>query len=175
MASIPANNAPPGVYGMKDVADKLKKVPTKIGPKIRLGLLTAGLHLQRTSQLMVPVDFGILKASAYTRAQGQGAKTLVHIGYTAFYAMFVHELVEMKLKGLPRGPIRFKDDVDMIENLEKQYAPRGNYWDPAGRGQAKFLEAPARDQKVRTEMFNIVKNVTGFKVEPGEGGVGGMT
>lgn len=119
---------------------------------------------------MVPVDFGVLKASAFTRAQGQGFKTVVNIGYTAFYAMYVHENVEMKGRGLPRAPIRFKDDVDWVNNEDKWYAPRGNYWDPAGRGQAKFLEQPARDTKVRTEMFNIVKNIT--KLTPKD--MGGM-
>lgn len=107
-----------------------------------MGLKTAGLFLQRQSQGLVPVDFGILKASAFTRAEGEGFSTVVLVGYTAFYAMYVHEMVEMKGKGKPRR------------------APsKGNYWDPAGRGQAKFLEAPARDAENRKKMLNIIKNI----------------
>jgi hypothetical protein len=142
----PPNGAPAGVYGVKDLAEAWKKKKDEIGPQVELGLKTAGLYLQRESQLLVPVDFGILKASAFTRAFGKGFDTVVIVGYTAFYAMFVHEMVEMKGRGLPRS------------------APsKGNYWDPAGRGQAKFLEAPARDEDRRKRMLNIVKNVCKLK------------
>lgn len=138
----PSSNAPPGVYGVKDLSAAWKRKKEEMGPMVELGLKTAGLFLQRESQLLVPVDFGVLKASAFTRAEGKGFSTVVLVGYTAFYAMFVHEMVEMKGKGLPRR------------------APsQGNYWDPAGRGQAKFLEAPARDASRRQQMLNIVKNV----------------
>lgn len=54
----------------------------------------------------------------------------VVVGYTAKYAIYVHENIEMKWKGLPR-----------------RKPSKGNYWDPAGRGQAKFLEQPARELK----------------------------
>lgn len=50
----------------------------------------------------------------------------VIVGYTANYALYVHENVEMKGRGLPRR------------------SGKGNYWDPPGKGQAKFLEQPAR-------------------------------
>lgn len=140
----PSNSAPPGVYGVKDLSAAWKKKKGELGPKVELGLKTAGLFLQRESQLLVPVDFGVLKASAFTRAEGKWFDTVVIVGYTAFYAMFVHEMVEMKLKGLPREP---------------NPPHKGNYWDPAGRGQAKFLEAPARDSKRREQMLAIVRNV----------------
>lgn len=51
----------------------------------------------------------------------------VVVGYTAAYALPVHENIEMKLKGQPRPK------------------GRGRYWDPQGRAQAKFLEQPARE------------------------------
>ena len=91
------------------------------------GLKKAGLLLQKESQKLVPVDLGNLKASAYTRSEGSGFGTVVYIGYTANYALYVHECVGMVLKGLPRT------------------APsKGFYWDPQGRAQAKFLEEPFR-------------------------------
>lgn len=52
----------------------------------------------------------------------------VAVGYAAAYAIYVHENVEMKWKGQPR---------------HKPH--KGSYWDPPGRGQAKFLEQPARE------------------------------
>lgn len=142
MAEGPPKNAPAGVYGVKDLMSAWKRKKAELAPKVEMGMKTAGVYLQGESQLLVPVDFGVLKASAFTRAEGTGFGVVVFVGYTAFYAMYVHEMVEMKLKGQPRR------------------APsKGNYWDPAGRGQAKFLEAPARDTSRRTTMMNIVRNV----------------
>ena len=61
-------------------------------------------------------------------AAAKGADVSVIVGYTARYAVYVHEDTEMKLRGKPR----------------KGKGHRGLYWDPQGQGQAKFLEAPAR-------------------------------
>lgn len=64
--------------------------------------------------------------------RGRAAKAIkdsdcsVAVGYTAAYALYVHENIEMVLAGQPRPT-------------------KGNYWDPQGRAQAKFLEAPFRD------------------------------
>lgn len=55
----------------------------------------------------------------------------VIVGYTAAYALYVHENLEMKLKGEPRKH------------------KRSNYWDPAGIAQPKFLEQPAREEAKR--------------------------
>lgn len=51
----------------------------------------------------------------------------VKIGYEASYALWVHENIEEKWKGLPR-----------------KHPHKGRYWDPQGRGRSKFLEYPAR-------------------------------
>lgn len=67
----------------------------------------------------------------------------VIVGYTAAYALYVHEKIEMKLKGLPRP-------------LSATGGYRGHYWDPQGMAQAKFLESPARMYKDR--IIEIVVN-----------------
>lgn len=75
----------------------------------------------------------------------------VVVGFTAKYALYVHERIEMKWKGLPRG-LGFSIDEDgavrypeRIKSTGKASGKnRGFYWDPPGRGQAKFLEEPAR-------------------------------
>lgn len=110
---------------------------TAVGKGVESGLKKAGLLLQATSQKMVPVDTGNLKASAFTRATGKGFETVVRVGYTAFYALFVHEMVQMKLKGKPRP------------------GGRGLFWDPQGQAQAKFLERPARE--LRPRMLKLIK------------------
>ena len=89
-------------------------------------LYDAGEELLEESQARVPVEFGELKRSGYARAVGNGFNTTVYVGYTAPYAAYVHECVEMKLYGKPRP------------------SGRGVYWDPLGQATAKFLEMPAR-------------------------------
>lgn len=64
------------------------------------------------------------------KKNGQYDKNVsVVVGYKAAYAIYVHENLEMKLQGLPRAN------------------GKGNYWDPQGKGQSKFLEQPAREMK----------------------------
>ena len=66
-------------------------------------------------------DFSVRKAMA------KEADTSVSVGYTAAYALWVHEAVGMLTQGAPRPK------------------GRGFYWDPQGQAQAKFLEQPARE------------------------------
>ncbi len=73
----------------------------------------------------------IATAHAPARAQDdavagfyKGKTVTVIVGYTAAYALWVHESVEMKWEG------------------EERRSGIGEYWGP--HGQAKFLEAPAR-------------------------------
>jgi hypothetical protein len=126
------------IVGLDIVRKNFKRRNKTLAAGTERGLKMAGLHLQREAQKLVPIDFGVLKASAFTRHTGSGYSTKVHVGFSAFYAIFVHENVEMKGKGYPRRP-----------------PSQGNYWDPAGRGQAKFLETPAR--RDRMKMRRIVQ------------------
>lgn len=115
------------ITGVQRVIDNLRRRRDFLAAGVERGLTRAGLMLQRESQRLVPVDYGVLKASAFTRKTGSGFGTVVTVGYTAAYAIYVHENVEMRLRGEPRP------------------APhKGRYWDPQGRGQSKFLEEPAR-------------------------------
>lgn len=113
-----------------------------MGLRAAAGLKTAGLVLQHDSQRKVPVDTGNLKASAFTRSTGIGWDAEVTVGYTAAYALFVHEAVGMKLKGQKRPT-------------------KGKFWDPQGRAQAKFLEEPART--LRPTFIKILKQFTRVK------------
>jgi hypothetical protein len=61
---------------------------------VERGLKKAGLLLQRESQKIVPIQWGVLKNSAATRATGSGVNTVVVVVYTASYAIFVHENLE---------------------------------------------------------------------------------
>jgi len=90
------------VTGVNGAVLALQKQNETMGKNLEKVLKKSGLNIQRASQLMVPVNFGILKSSAFTRSEGTGVKTVVSIGYTARYALYVHEAVDMKLKGKPR-------------------------------------------------------------------------
>ena len=108
-----------------------------VGKGMERGLKKGGQWIQRVSQKQVPVEYGPMKAGAFTRARGSDFNTIVTTGYTADYALRVHEAVGMVLRGQPRP------------------SGLGNYWDPAGRGKAKFLEDPFKTE--RKPVHNIVK------------------
>jgi len=84
-------NGPTVVTGVPGVINGMKAVKKGLEGELRLGLIRAGLFIQRESMLIVPVDTANLKNSAFTRARGFGALTVVTVGYTAAYAVYVHE------------------------------------------------------------------------------------
>jgi len=139
-----------GFIGTENVLRNIKGAERKIGLAVARGLKKAGLLLQREAQLKVPVNFGILKASAFTRAEGEAVKTVVNVGFTAGYAIYVHENREiwppgMRLKGQPRmgGSV---DSAGRVRDTKGgQFRKGGRYWDPQGKAQPKFLEEPFRE------------------------------
>ena len=84
------------IKGVKEVLLNIRKFKPLMGNNIARGLKRAGLYLQRESQKIVPVEFGNLKNSAFTRAEGTGWNTVVLVGYTMFYAVYVHENLEAR-------------------------------------------------------------------------------
>jgi hypothetical protein len=100
-------------------ADALNKALRRIARQsveaCEAGAYAAGLMIQKEAQDRTPVEYGNLQGSAYTQRIPKGAQ----VGFTAEYALFVHENMEMKLEGLPRP------------------SGLGTYWNPGG---PKFLE-----------------------------------
>ena len=75
---------------------KLNKNAGRYAKAVEMGLKVAGLYVQQESQKLVPVDTGILRSSAFTRAEpekGGGFDTEIRVGYTAEYAIYVHEIL----------------------------------------------------------------------------------
>jgi len=64
------------------------------------------------------------------RSKYDGTEVVV-VGYAQPYAIFVHEAVAMRLKGVPRSKSKYRPSI-------------GRYWDPPG-AQAKFLEKAGRE------------------------------
>lgn len=73
------------------------------------------------------------------------------VGFTAAYALAVHENEEMVLRGYSRDPrlrrIELGGDPALARPRPRKREPKGKFWDPQGRGQAKFLETPARTKQ----------------------------
>ena len=88
--------------------------------------------------------------------QGQNPEVLV--GFSAAYALYVHEDIEMAWKGLSRDPrirrIEQGGDPAKARPRPRRKEPKGRFWDPQDKGQAKFLEGPLRE--LRDELRRII-------------------
>ena len=73
---------------------KLRGRFLRYGLLIGQNLIKAGYYIQRESMKVVPILTGNLRGSAFTRFTGTGLQTRVQVGYTAAYALFVHEIIE---------------------------------------------------------------------------------
>lgn len=122
------------VAGINTITGNLRKRQAGLGTGLQRGLKMAGDYLLRESQKLVPVEYGNMKASGFSKLTGRSFDSKVTVGYSDPNALVVHENVEMVLRGQPR--------------------PSGiaTYWHP---GQAKFLEEPAR--RLKDEMRAIIR------------------
>jgi hypothetical protein len=105
------------------------------------GLFAGGLLVQRRSMRQTPVEYGFLRASAFTRKAIDGSNA-VEVGYGAAYAIFVHENTEEKLRGKPRP------------------SGLGSYWNP---GKSKFLEDPYKESL--REVIDLVKRYATAEIQ----------
>ena len=119
------------------------------------GLKQAGLILLRASQNIVPVDTGNLKASAFIRDDSQTPEQpAVIVGYTANYAIFVHE----DLNAL-HGEAFNQAYADLIAARKAKRGAKGSLRPFHSRGpqqQAKFLEQPFRE--LRPQLKEIIRS-----------------
>ncbi len=131
------------VEGLRQSLLLLRFAGKKIADGVEVGIIKAALLLQRESQRLVPVETGNLKASAFTSVEGTGFSTKATVGFTAAYALYVHEAVGMVLKGVRRP------------------SGLGKYWDPQPPAQAKFLEEPSR--RMAPQMLRIIRDAAKLK------------
>ncbi len=75
---------------LREVRKAIQSMKNRPAAMVR-GLKKAGLYLQRQSQMIVPVDTGALRNSAFTRAAFAYNVCVVTVGYTVNYAIYVHE------------------------------------------------------------------------------------
>ena len=71
---------------------KTRAQKKKYEQNISRALLICAMLLKRESQLIVPVDTGFLRSSCFVRqVPGSRHPKDVIVGYTAYYALYVHE------------------------------------------------------------------------------------
>ena len=121
--------------GLNRVMSNLSRSVSKIEGATVGGLLAGGLIIQGEAQRRVPVHYGKLRASAYTRKSPK-RKEAVEVGFSAAYALWVHENLQAKLRGQPR-----KDGI-------------GVYWGP--KGEPQFLLKAANITRPR--VLEAVRN-----------------
>ena len=128
------------ITGINTVIRNLGKAKGVLGTGVARGLKKGGLHLQRKSDEIVPVDLGDLKGSSFCRnIGGRGFDTDIVVGYgseACNYAIYVHE------------------DLDKAHGkaFNIKYAKEITAGTMPNRGenqQAKFLERPAREERKR--------------------------
>ena len=78
--------------GLKRVQANLTKEIRKIKGRTKQGLWIAAENIRREAQILTPVATGNLKGSAYVNAYNTPVGPGAEIGFTASYAVFVHEI-----------------------------------------------------------------------------------
>lgn len=118
-----------GVKGVNEELEKQKKLTASI--KLARGLVKGGLVLKRESMKLAPVMTGHLRNSAYLKLPAFLMEPEVEVGYTAVYALQVHENPRAgKTGGISPSGAKYKP-------------PKGSTqiaW--ARKGEWKFLEEP---------------------------------
>lgn len=130
------------IKGMRELIAQLKTRKKEQIVKFKRGMFKAGLFLQGESQKIAPVDKGNMRASAFTRVQATGTRIIVTVGYTAAYAIYVHEDLELR-HGADYNAWYGEEIAAGVKHS------RGE------NQQAKFLEQPARTK--RKQMAAIIR------------------
>ena len=118
------------VEGLDDLNSQLRALAKESPRAVERAAFAGGLKIQGYAQENVPVEYGPLRASGYTQKIPLGAE----VGFSAEYAIYVHENMEQKLKGEPRP------------------SGLGTYWNPGG---PKFLERAVNENG--DEIVDIVE------------------
>ncbi len=133
----------------------MTKAKGVLGRDVARGLRKGGLHLQRKSQEITPVDWGDLYSSSFVRnIGGSGFKTDIVVGFGSEgvgYAVFVHE--DLNAAHGKFYNLKYAREIAKAKISLRQYKKAGGKGGKAifhNRGekqQAKFLEKPARDER----------------------------
>lgn len=133
------------IRGLQTVIGRLRQSNAIYNQRLHNGIVRAAAVIFRASQQLVPIDTGFLRASGFVRVTGTGIKTVAAIGYTAAYAIYVHENLEA-LHGQAFNTAYAKQ-LRGARKLKRAGVLSANSPFRHNRGprqQAKFLEHPFR-------------------------------
>ncbi|WP_337047103.1 HK97 gp10 family phage protein [Serratia liquefaciens] len=137
------------VKGLYQAQQEMEKMLNDVqGRKAVRAVTSALLIIGVESAVMVPMDTGTLVNSQYRDVTISGSRVLGKVGYSANYALFVHN-ASGKLKGKPRahfGRTANHSEFGPMQSTEFGGGTlKGNYWDP--RGEPKFLDKAVSQTK----------------------------
>jgi len=124
----------------RKVMERLNKQIAGVKGRTTAGLMAGGLIVERQAKIYTPREYGNLVGSAFTRKAIDGTDS-VEVGFSAAYAVYVHENLQQKLKGEPRP------------------SGLGVYWGPNGRPRFLYV-AYVEKQK---EVLAVVKKYAEIK------------
>jgi hypothetical protein len=134
------------ISGMPNVLKNLNASVGRVSRGITRGLIKGGLHLQAKSLAICPKQKGALKASSFTRnVGGHGYDADVVVGYTADYAIPVHEILS-NAHGKEFN-IKHAAEIQAAVGTPLGTAEGGMFLRGENE-QAKFLEKPAREERM---------------------------
>jgi hypothetical protein len=126
-----AKNIQTVVEGLNKALGSIKKDKDAKAKGFEAGIVEAAYFIFRQSLILVPVDKGLLRASGQVRQDGHNFDTVMYIEYTAAYAIWVHERLD-----LAHGAVYNRKYAEDIAAGRK--TARGP------KQQAKFIETPVR-------------------------------
>lgn len=86
------------ILGVGELQKKLNKLTQRYNQGYRIGLEKGAKYLLRESKKIVPVDTGDLKRSGFVSITGRRFDSVATIGYTQYYAIWVHENLDAQHK-----------------------------------------------------------------------------
>ena len=137
--------------GMRQAQQAIGRLVSKIsGPMAERTLTEVLIIAQGYATLWTPADTGNLRNSQYRVIDRYAGGLRGRVGYTAAYALYVHQ-ASGKLKGQPRAHFgKTRDGVEFGGGTGV-----GNYWDPDGKPQ--FLRLAFEDPVPRADIEAAIK------------------
>jgi hypothetical protein len=97
--------------GLEQVINNLNKEIKAIEGRSLTGLIRAAILVRRSMEEtppLIPLDTGNLRASWFTTTGYKGSNPFVTMGFSAAYAIFVHEMIGAKFQRPEAGPKFFQ-------------------------------------------------------------------
>ena len=85
------------VKGLDKIISNLNKKVVKMESASMRGLIKAVIHIRREMDKtppLIPIDFGNLRGSFFSNPIYLNGKPVIHFGFSANYAWYVHEMID---------------------------------------------------------------------------------